>query len=46
MPNPEINGSDLPKVWIVPMHLAIYSVLASCSGYINFNTGKLGLRIT
>jgi hypothetical protein len=46
MPNPESNSSELPKVWIVPMRLAIYSVLASCSGYINFNTGKLDLRIT
>jgi hypothetical protein len=35
------KGSALPKMWIVPIRLAIYSVLAACSGYIYFNLGEL-----
>jgi len=35
------KGSALPKAYIVPMRLGIYSVLAACSGYIFFNVGDL-----
>lgn len=37
------KSSALPKAWIVPIRLAIYSVLAACSAYIYFNVGDLGL---
>ena len=37
------KGSALPKAYIVPMRLGIYSVLAACSGYIYFNVGDLVL---
>lgn len=36
-------SSALPKAWIVPIRLGIYSVLAACSAYIYFNVGDLGL---
>jgi hypothetical protein len=39
----EKKGSALPKAYIVPMRLGIYSVLATCSGYIYFNVGDLVL---
>jgi hypothetical protein len=37
------NGehSALPKAWLLPIRLGIYSVLAACSGYIYFNVGDL-----
>ena len=35
------KGSALPKAWIVPIRLGIYSVLASCSAFIYFNIGEL-----
>ncbi|HFE32771.1 MAG TPA: hypothetical protein ENJ17_05625 [Gammaproteobacteria bacterium] len=35
------KGSALPKAWIVPIRLAIYSVLAGCSAFIYFNVGEL-----
>jgi len=38
---PENKGSALPKAWIVPIRLAIYSVLAGCSAFIYFNVGEL-----
>lgn len=41
-PCPENKGGALPKAWILPLRLAIYLVLAACSGYIYFNIGKLG----
>ena len=37
------SSSALPKAWIVPIRLAIYSVLAACSAYIYFNVGDLGV---
>ncbi|HHH48617.1 MAG TPA: hypothetical protein ENK51_07005 [Gammaproteobacteria bacterium] len=37
----ENKGSALPKAWIVPIRLAIYSVLAGCSAFIYFNVGEL-----
>ncbi len=37
------KGSALPKAWIVPIRLAIYSVLAGCSAFIYFNVGELEL---
>ncbi len=39
----EQKGSALPKAWIVPIRLGIYSVLAACSAYIYFNVGDLGI---
>lgn len=33
--------SALPKAWIVPIRLGIYSLLAACSAYIYFNLGEL-----
>lgn len=39
----EQKSSALPKAWIVPMRLGIYSVLAACSAYIYFNVGDLGV---
>ncbi len=39
----ENKGSALPKAWIVPIRLAIYSVLAGCSAFIYFNVGELEL---
>jgi hypothetical protein len=41
MSSVEGKGSALPKAWIVPMRLGIYSVLAACSAYIYFNVGEL-----
>jgi len=41
MPAAEKKGSALPKAWIVPIRLAIYSVLAGCSAFIYFNIGEL-----
>lgn len=35
------KSSALPKAWIVPIRLAIYSVLAGCSAFIYFNVGEL-----
>ena len=35
------KSSALPKVWIVPIRLGIYSVLAGCSAFIYFNIGDL-----
>ena len=37
------KSSALPKAWIVPIRLGIYSVLAACSAYIYFNVGDLGV---
>ncbi len=37
----EKKGSALPMGWIVPIRLAIYSVLAGCSAFIYFNIGEL-----
>jgi len=39
----EQKSSALPKAWIVPIRLGIYSVLAACSAYIYFNVGDLGV---
>ncbi len=39
----EQKSSALPKAWIVPIRLGIYSVLAACSAYIYFNVGDLGI---
>ena len=39
----EQKGSALPKAWIVPIRLAIYSALAACSAYVYFNVGDLGI---
>lgn len=33
----------LPRKWIVPIRLAVYSVLAGCSAYIYFNARDLEL---
>lgn len=35
------KSSALPRQWIVPIRLGIYSVLAGCSAYIYFNVGDL-----
>ncbi len=35
------RSSALPKAWIVPIRLGIYSVLAACSAFIFFNVGEL-----
>ncbi len=43
MSGKEQKGSALPKAYIVPIRLGIYSVLAVCSGYIYFNVGELVL---
>lgn len=43
MPTSVNKGSALPKKWIIPLRLVIYSVLAACSGYIYFNLGELEL---
>lgn len=43
MSSDEQKSSALPKAYIVPIRLAIYSVLAACSGYIYFNVGDLVL---
>ena len=43
MSGSESKGSALPKAYIVPMRLGIYSVLAACSAYIYFNVGDLVL---
>ena len=37
------KSSALPKAYIVPIRLGIYSVLAACSGFIYFNVGDLVL---
>lgn len=37
----ERKNSALPRKWIVPIRLGIYSVLAACSGYIYFKLGEL-----
>ena len=37
----EGKNSALPKKWIVPIRLGIYSVLAGCSAFIYFNVGEL-----
>jgi hypothetical protein len=37
----EQRTAALPKMWIVPIRLAIYSVLAACSAYVFFNVGDL-----
>ncbi|NOX93281.1 MAG: hypothetical protein GXP18_12775 [Gammaproteobacteria bacterium] len=39
----EQKSSALPKAWIVPIRLGIYSVLAACSAYIYFNVGDLSV---
>lgn len=39
----EQKSSALPKAWIVPIRLGIYSVLAACSAYIYFHVGDLGV---
>lgn len=45
--NNENNSSSdsgrpaLPRKWIVPIRLAVYSVLAGCSAYIYFNVRDL-----
>ncbi|MGD8568306.1 MAG: hypothetical protein PVJ39_09485 [Gammaproteobacteria bacterium] len=33
----------LPRKWIIPIRLAVYSVLAGCSAYIYFNVRDLEL---
>lgn len=43
MSGAEEKSSALPKAWLVPIRLGIYSVLAACSGYIYFNVGDLEL---
>jgi hypothetical protein len=43
MPNNEQKSSALPKAYIVPIRLGIYSVLAACSGFVYFNVGDLVL---
>ena len=43
MARSENKSSALPKRWILPIRLGIYSVLAVCSGYIYFNVGELEL---
>lgn len=43
MASDERKGSALPKSYIVPIRLAVYSVLAACSGFIYFNVGDLVL---
>lgn len=43
MPSNEQKSSALPKAYIVPIRLGIYSVLAACSGFIYFNVGDLVL---
>jgi hypothetical protein len=40
MPTDE-KSSALPKAWIVPIRLGIYTVLAACSAFIYFNVGDL-----
>lgn len=37
------NGrtSALPKAWIVPIRLGIYSLLAACSAYVYFHLDEL-----
>jgi hypothetical protein len=37
------ESSALPKAWIVPIRLGVYSVLAGCSAYVYFNMRDLGL---
>ena len=37
------KSSALPKGYIVPIRLGVYSVLAACSGFIYFNVGDLVL---
>lgn len=37
----ENTSSALPKAWILPIRLAIYTVLAGCSAYVYFNVGEL-----
>ena len=37
------KSSALPKAYIVPIRLGIYSVLAACSAFIYFNVGDLVL---
>jgi hypothetical protein len=39
----EQKSSALPRAWIVPIRLGIYSVLAASSAYIYFNVGDLGI---
>jgi len=39
----EQKSSALPKEWLVPIRLGIYSVLAACSAYIFFNVGEMGI---
>lgn len=41
MPGSVDKGSALPKAWIVPIRLGVYSVLAACSAYVFFNVGEL-----
>lgn len=41
MPLADGKSSALPRQWILPIRLVIYSVLAVCSGYIYFNVGDL-----
>lgn len=36
------ESSALPKAWIVPIKLGVYSVLAACSAYVYFNVRELG----
>jgi len=43
MSSNERKSSALPKAYIVPIRLAVYSVLAACSGFIYFNVGDLVL---
>lgn len=37
------KSSALPEAWIIPIRLAIYTILAAVSAYIYFNVGKLVL---
>ena len=43
MSGAEGKSSALPKAWLLPIRLGVYSVLAACSGYIYFNVGELEL---
>lgn len=43
MSDTKTDSSALPKQWITPIRLGIYSVLATCSGYIYFNVGDMQL---
>ena len=43
MSSEERKSSALPRAYIVPIRLGVYSVLAACSAFIYFNVGDLVL---